>query len=159
MNLALSIPAARSRCGVGLRASEIRANRRWNLWLAPLYNASVLRPRLGLRTSAAAPTSWRRVAALSVAAAVALAFAPAARADDAPPADSKTSTPERAKSSAGGKSGKKVISLDDDFLVEGQLDKPSAFYILKRSEADYDWARLGVELAPLVLESVQDPLF
>jgi hypothetical protein len=153
MNLALSIPAARSRCGVGLRASEIRANRRWNLWLAPLYNASVLRPRLGLRTSAAAPTSWRRVAALSVAAAVALAFAPAARADDAPPADSKTSTPERAKSS------KKVISLDDDFLVEGQLDKPSAFYILKRSEADYDWARLGVELAPLVLESVQDPLF
>ncbi|MEZ4382101.1 MAG: hypothetical protein R3A79_12190 [Nannocystaceae bacterium] len=119
----------------------------------------MLRPRPGLRTSAAAPASWRRVAALAGFAA-ALALAPAARADDAPPADSKaTPTPERAKSSAGGKGGKKVISLDDDFLVEGQLDKPSAFYILKRSAADYDWARLGVELAPLVLESVQDPLF
>ncbi len=55
--------------------------------------------------------------------------------------------------------GKKVISIDDDFLVEGKLDKPSAFFILKRSATDYDWARLNVELAPLVLESVQDPLF
>ncbi len=55
--------------------------------------------------------------------------------------------------------GKKVISLDDDFLVEGKLDKPSAFFLLRRSASDYDWARLNVELAPLVLESVQDPLF
>lgn len=52
-----------------------------------------------------------------------------------------------------------MISLDDDFLVEGKLDKPSAFYILRRSASDYDWARLSVQLAPLVLESVQDPLF
>ncbi|HRI07548.1 MAG TPA: hypothetical protein PKW35_07010 [Nannocystaceae bacterium] len=52
-----------------------------------------------------------------------------------------------------------MISLDDDFLVEGKLDKPSAFLLLRRSAMDYDWARLSAVLAPLVLESVQDPLF
>jgi hypothetical protein len=52
-----------------------------------------------------------------------------------------------------------VIALDDDFLVEGKLDKPSAFLLLRRSAIDYDWARLNAALAPLVLESVQDPLF
>jgi hypothetical protein len=55
--------------------------------------------------------------------------------------------------------GKRVIALDDDFLVEGKLDKPSAFLLLRRSAIDYDWARLNAALAPLVLESVQDPLF
>lgn len=55
--------------------------------------------------------------------------------------------------------GKKVISLDDEFLVEGQLEKPSAFYVLRRSSTDYDWARLDATMTPLVLESVWDPLF
>ena len=59
------------------------------------------------------------------------------------------------KTSAGNKS----ISLDDDFLVEGKLEKPSAFYVLRRSATDYDWARLDAVFTPLVLESVQDPLF
>jgi hypothetical protein len=52
-----------------------------------------------------------------------------------------------------------VISLDDEFLVEGRLEKPSAFYVLRRSKTDYDWARLDAVFTPLVLESVQDPLF
>lgn len=55
--------------------------------------------------------------------------------------------------------GKKVIALDDEFLVEGQLEKPSAFYVLRRSSTDYDWARLDATMTPLVLESVWDPLF
>ncbi len=54
---------------------------------------------------------------------------------------------------------KKVISLDDEFLVEGQLEKPSAFYVLRRSSTDYDWSRLDATMTPLVLESVWDPLF
>jgi hypothetical protein len=56
-------------------------------------------------------------------------------------------------------SGKKRISLDDEFLVEGKLEKPSAFFVFKRSAVDYDWARLDAQFSPLVLESVQDPLF
>ena len=47
----------------------------------------------------------------------------------------------------------------DEFLVEGKLEKPSAYYILRRSSLDYDWARLDAKFSPLVLESVQDPLF
>ncbi|MCB9569886.1 MAG: hypothetical protein H6710_22150 [Myxococcales bacterium] len=89
--------------------------------------------------------------------------APASSTDAAspPPAPAKAKKSAKSRGSAGDQKagGKKVISLDDDFLVEGKLDKPSAFYILRRSASDYDWARLSVELAPLVLESVQDPLF
>ena len=59
----------------------------------------------------------------------------------------------------GSNGGKKVISLDDEFLVEGQLEKPSAFYVLRRSSTDYDWSRLDATMTPLVLESVWDPLF
>lgn len=55
--------------------------------------------------------------------------------------------------------GGKRISLDDEFNVEGKLEKPSAFFVFKRSALEYDWARLDAQFAPLVLESVQDPLF
>lgn len=97
----------------------------------------------------------------------------------APPASDTSAAPAKAKSTSkpapgpnSGKSGKssgsksgdarggnKVISLDDEFLVEGKLEKPSAFYVLRRSATDYDWARLDAVFTPLVLESVQDPLF
>ena len=77
--------------------------------------------------------------------------------DPVPEGGSASSTnPETGKPRA---SGKKRISLDDEFLVEGKLEKPSAFFVFKRSAVDYDWARLDALFAPLVLESVQDPLF
>jgi len=88
-----------------------------------------------------------------------------ASAEESPaPSSSDASAKAKAPRSAPAKApqrtgGKKVISLDDDFLVEGKLDKPSAFLLLRRSAMDYDWARLSAVLAPLVLESVQDPLF
>jgi hypothetical protein len=55
--------------------------------------------------------------------------------------------------------GRKRMTLEDEFLIEGKLEKPSAFYILRRSSLEYDWARLDARFSPLVLESVQDPLF
>ena len=55
--------------------------------------------------------------------------------------------------------GPRRVNLDDEFLVEGKLEKPNAFYILRRSTLGYDWARLDARFSPLVLESVQDPLF
>lgn len=95
---------------------------------------------------------------------LALASVPSAPAMAAPPAGKPGKTsPEPATSGASRGSpapgGKKVISLDDDFLVEGKLEKPSAFYVLRRSSTDYDWARLDATMTPLVLESVWDPLF
>jgi len=98
-----------------------------------------------------------------------LAFAAHAQAPTPPAATSAAATKRgaQAKPAAAGKAkpagtsrgGKKVISLDDEFLVEGKLEKPSAFYVLRRSSTDYDWARLDAVFTPLVLESVQDPLF
>ena len=65
----------------------------------------------------------------------------------------------RASSDAPGDASDRKISLDEDFLVEGRLEKPNAFFILRRSQSAYDWARLDAKFLPLVLESVQDPLF
>ena len=113
-----------------------------------------------LRLAAARPLramshAWRLGLSLTLAATPALVHAAA------PPAGKST-----ASGSSGSKgpvrpgpSGKKVISLDDEFLVEGQLEKPSAFYVLRRSSTDHDWAREGATMVPLVLESVSDPLF
>jgi hypothetical protein len=65
---------------------------------------------------------------------------------------------KKKKQDADSAAGRK-ISLEEDFLVEGKLEKPNAYYILRRSQAGYDWARLDAKFLPLVLESVQDPLF
>ncbi len=79
--------------------------------------------------------------------------------DPTPEGAAEASASEPAKPAASKPSGGKRISLDDEFLVEGKLEKPSAFFVFKRSALDYDWARLEAQFAPLVLESVQDPLF
>lgn len=65
----------------------------------------------------------------------------------------------RAPASDADRDADRQISLDEDFLVEGKLEKPNAFFILRRSQSGYDWARLDAKFLPLVLESVQDPLF
>lgn len=76
-------------------------------------------------------------------------------------AEASASEPAKPASTSGSKTsgGGKRINLDDEFLVEGKLEKPSAFFVFKRSALDYDWARLDAQFTPLVLESVQDPLF
>ncbi|MEZ4426624.1 MAG: hypothetical protein R3A51_02900 [Nannocystaceae bacterium] len=94
------------------------------------------------------------VGALPIASAQAAEPAPeAAPKSDSKPKDTRT---ERKRSPG----GKKVIQLDDDeFEIFGKLEKPSAFYVLRRSSLEHDWARVDIRLTPLVLESVQDPLF
>lgn len=83
---------------------------------------------------------------------------------DAPTPDpAAADAPEAPASEAGGDrrrtpGGKRTV-IQDEFLVEGKLEKPSAYYVLRRSSLDYDWARLDAKFSPLVLESVQDPLF
>lgn len=93
---------------------------------------------------------------------------PASVEPDAPAAGKKTPAKSTAKSSAkagakgqpkGKGAGGKRSVIDEEFLIEGKLEKPNAYYILRRSSVDFDWARLGATFSPLVLESVQDPLF
>jgi hypothetical protein len=106
--------------------------------------------------------------ALVGAAAIVLVFeASATAAESTAPAPKSAKkpaqTPTKAKTNSsrgrGESKGSRTIKLEDEFIIEGKLEKPSAFYILKRSKPDYDWARLEATFIPLVLESVQDPLF
>jgi len=71
-------------------------------------------------------------------------------------AEKRPSRPKAGRSKGNG--GRRTV-ITDEFLVEGKLEKPSAYFILRRSSLDYDWARLDAKFSPLVLESVQDPLF
>lgn len=82
-----------------------------------------------------------------------------ALAQDPTPESSSDSSKTSSSTTSTSPSGTKRISLDDEFLVEGKLEKPSAFFVFKRSALEYDWARLDALFTPLVLESVQDPLF
>lgn len=167
-------------------AGSLKLSGAWNFVLASLYNAGMLplpapahrcpvaaRARTLVRGSVAATvaaTGITRGLALAVLfSSMALSFAAHAQAPTQPaatsPADTKRgaqakpASTGKAKSAGTSSGGKKVISLDDEFLVEGKLEKPSAFYVLRRSSTDYDWARLDAVFTPLVLESVQDPLF
>ena len=69
----------------------------------------------------------------------------------------KPATDKDSQSAKDGKSGGKVV-IDNPFDVTAR-EKPSAFFLFQRSTMDYDWARLDAQFSPLVLESVQDPLF
>jgi hypothetical protein len=144
-------------------------NGSWNFWTASLYNAAMLRTPASA-ASAGRDAKARPARARSMIAGLVIAglFAGPAQAAPAaaPAAPAKPAKKKQAESGkAGGKaipskpSGNKSISLDDEFLVEGKLEKPSAFYVLRRSATDYDWARMDAVFTPLVLESVQDPLF
>lgn len=82
-----------------------------------------------------------------------------AHAQDPTPAAEPAPADKPTSSTSSSSSGSRRISLDDEFLVEGKLEKPSAFFVFKRSALEYDWARLDAQFTPLVLESVQDPLF
>jgi hypothetical protein len=150
----------------------------WNFHIASLYNAAMLRiVGSAAALAAASDVGSRRglMFAVLLLGMPGMAFTTTAHAqtpgqDAAKPAAGKSSPEKAAKKTAAkadksstkpatNKSGNKVISLDDEFLVEGKLEKPSAFYVLRRSSTDYDWARLDAVFTPLVLESVQDPLF
>lgn len=118
------------------------------------------------RTQARATTERALHASAAPATLSPMAIAPAADERPAPKPSRKAKRSRKkkpakdAKSSSDGQSGDdRKISLDEDFLVEGKLEKPNAFFILRRSQSAYDWARLDAKFLPLVLESVQDPLF
>lgn len=128
------------------------------------------RPRAAASTSgssAEVPAGARRllwalapVALFSSMALVSTAHAQAPTTTPEQPAKAKSGKqPAPVKKGTTLKKGNKVIAVDEEFLVEGRLEKPSAFYVLRRSSTDYDWARLDAVFTPLVLESVQDPLF
>ncbi|HYO53808.1 hypothetical protein [Archangium sp.] len=82
-----------------------------------------------------------------------LAAAPASAQDSAAsaPRESKDSQPKDTKK-------KKVIRLEA-ITVEGRIQKPQAFYILQRSNLDFDELNEAESFTPKVVKSVEKEPF
>jgi hypothetical protein len=58
-----------------------------------------------------------------------------------------------------GAGGKKVYVIKTGFVIEGRIQKPNAFYVLQRSQINYDWAALKQQFVPRILEAVNKSPF
>jgi hypothetical protein len=58
-----------------------------------------------------------------------------------------------------GRGGKKVYRITQGFVIEGRIQKPNAFYVLQRSQINYDWTRLKQKFVPRILDAVRKSPF
>ena len=58
-----------------------------------------------------------------------------------------------------GRGGKKVYRITTGFVIEGRIQKPNAFYVLQRSQINYDWAALKQKFVPRILDAVEKSPF
>ncbi len=50
-------------------------------------------------------------------------------------------------------SGQKIFRITEGIIVEGKIQKPNAFYVLQRSQIDYDWDSLKQDFLPKILQA------
>jgi hypothetical protein len=50
-------------------------------------------------------------------------------------------------------SGQKIFRITEGIVVEGRIQKPNAFYVLQRSNIDYDWETLKQDFMPKILQA------
>ncbi len=50
-------------------------------------------------------------------------------------------------------SGQKIFRITEGIVVEGKIQKPNAFYVLQRSQIDYDWDSLKQDFLPKILQA------
>jgi len=58
-----------------------------------------------------------------------------------------------------GAGGRKVFRITTGFVIEGRIQKPNAFYVLQRSQINYDWAQLTKDFTGRILDAVNDSPF
>lgn len=58
-----------------------------------------------------------------------------------------------------GPGGKKTYVIKTEFVIEGRIQKPNAFYVLQRSSINYEWATLKQDFLPRITESVNKAPF
>ena len=75
-------------------------------------------------------------------------------ADNASAQDKKDESAPKVKVERG-KGGKKVYRITTSFVIEGRIQKPNAFYVLERSQINYDWVALKKNFMPRILDSVR----
>lgn len=70
-----------------------------------------------------------------------------------PPADAASIKVERTAS------GAKLFRITEGLVVEGQMQKPAAFYVLRRAAIHYDYSELGKSFLPKIGAAVKAPPF
>lgn len=55
--------------------------------------------------------------------------------------------------------GARLFRITEGMLVEGQRQKPNAFYVLQRASAPYDWEALDESFLPRIVQAVKKPPF
>lgn len=55
--------------------------------------------------------------------------------------------------------GKTVYRITTEFVIEGKIQKPNAFYVLQRQGVNYGWDKLNRSFVQAILESVKGPPF
>ncbi len=53
-----------------------------------------------------------------------------------------------------GSGGRKIYKIEGAIVIEGKIQKPEAFYVLQKSNINYDWHELKQEFVPKILDSV-----
>ena len=54
---------------------------------------------------------------------------------------------------------KKVYRIKTEFVIEGRIQKPNAFYVLQRANINYEWVELKHEFVPRILQTVREKPF
>lgn len=50
-------------------------------------------------------------------------------------------------------SGQKIFRITEGIVVEGKIQKPNAFYVLQRSNIDYDWENLKQDFLSKIMQA------
>ncbi len=91
---------------------------------------------------------------------------PSAGKEPAPPAASASPAAKPAAGSAEAGNirvektgGNRLFRITEGMLVEGQRQKPNAFYVLQRASAAYDWESLDENFLQRIIKATEKPPF
>ena len=104
-------------------------------------------------TTPAATTAPTELTATADAKKTADAAKPSEESGPKPPADAASIKVERTAT------GAKLFRITEGLVVEGQMQKPAAFYVLRRAAIHYDYSELGKSFLPKIGAAVKAPPF
>jgi len=111
-------------------------------------------------TTASAPTAAPAPSPATTSASADAAKPDAARpGEETKPSDAAKPTDASAIKVERTASGAKLFRITEGLVVEGQMQKPAAFYVLRRAAIAYDYAELGKSFLPKIGAAVKAPPF